>query len=885
MEALGAGASVVAFVPLAMGAAKVAYNILSSIKDGPSSVQKAAEAILTLYGILEQLDRLDQSDTDVPLRVDIKGCFEDLDVFAKKVIKVQSSSIDDGGRRLWKRLKQFVTEKELEKISLSISQHYSRLNVRLGALSTNKLSILNNNMSRFGSELQMVATAQQRQTSLVVDSNLDLRNALTGKLDAQTSLLRDFYPRLCASQATNDARLTQLRASFDELKADTASSIDKVAGSVASINTGLAANEAQELQEVLSNFGRDAKALSQQLNNFSRIIGEIPSHQSGTLGDSATFAQDEAYDLTDRRLADAIQRLSRLTQDKERTFDLMESADRTSQSIIDDLKSILDTARHKANEIATSYSSTISQDCKSEHAELDLQIGQFSNIFAGNDLVLNPHGGTVNRKRKMPLTILETSGSSQSISFSSGVLTFTRRKRLRKCSCNGEACHDCTSMRHLCDQASPTYTEYLGVVTFVPRDNRKHSMFTISAFNLRAAQIGFSSMSSLSVNRVIPSGSKVFSLVEEGLLQELREMLQDGEASLRDHDEGGASLLFYSTQQPQMCKFLVENGLDVNHVAKYDYFKRTPIQIEMNDFDRDLAEVSVRDECREILLNAGADMLWSPEPDHICGPFIDSLADDNAFGNYTRHVKKALSEGLLTLSDIQSYRTRGNSLLHIACGNYAIGVTQQTILDLLAFGIDINEVGARGERCLFTAISSFGMLRGPESDGSHHVIREQQVLVTLLHNGANPRDEFQGLSMSEYAYHPHLCNRRYEDGAFGSYLGDLWDSALSICDYEISEFRRNFPRRAHYTAKYAREDFELLWKGREKLCPYWYNTPYPSNSEMESDNEPQSEDESDSGGAGSCPEPQSEDDSDGDGVGSDPETQSEDESDDGRCIL
>jgi len=52
--------------------------------------------------------------------------------------------------------------------------------------------------------------------------------------------------------------------------------------------------------------------------------------------------------------------------------------------------------------------------------------------------------------------------------------------------------------------------------------------------------------SRLDINRIIPSESIVFHLVREGRLQELREMLQRGEASLRDHDEYGASLLFVS---------------------------------------------------------------------------------------------------------------------------------------------------------------------------------------------------------------------------------------------------------------------------------------------------------------------------------------------------
>lgn len=53
-----------------------------------------------------------------------------------------------------------------------------------------------------------------------------------------------------------------------------------------------------------------------------------------------------------------------------------------------------------------------------------------------------------------------------------------------------------------------------------------------------------SSISQITVNRVLPYDSRVFQVIKDGDLRELRRMLGNGEASLRDHDEYGASLLF-----------------------------------------------------------------------------------------------------------------------------------------------------------------------------------------------------------------------------------------------------------------------------------------------------------------------------------------------------
>jgi hypothetical protein len=55
----------------------------------------------------------------------------------------------------------------------------------------------------------------------------------------------------------------------------------------------------------------------------------------------------------------------------------------------------------------------------------------------------------------------------------------------------------------------------------------------------------FSSIPRLEVNRILSRDSLVFDLIRWGELDEFQELLR-GEASLRDHDEDGNSLLFVS---------------------------------------------------------------------------------------------------------------------------------------------------------------------------------------------------------------------------------------------------------------------------------------------------------------------------------------------------
>lgn len=57
----------------------------------------------------------------------------------------------------------------------------------------------------------------------------------------------------------------------------------------------------------------------------------------------------------------------------------------------------------------------------------------------------------------------------------------------------------------------------------------------------------FTSIPRLSINVTVPENSEIFSLLWEGRLDEVKKLLAEGKASLRDHDEmQGWSLLYVS---------------------------------------------------------------------------------------------------------------------------------------------------------------------------------------------------------------------------------------------------------------------------------------------------------------------------------------------------
>ncbi len=96
----------------------------------------------------------------------------------------------------------------------------------------------------------------------------------------------------------------------------------------------------------------------------------------------------------------------------------------------------------------------------------------------------------------------------------------------------------------------------------------------------------FSAIPHLLVYNVLPADSPVFSIVQGGRLREFQALLREGKASLRDQDEYGAPLLFvslsfyrhceianriaqYANKQPEMCRYLIQSGADVNYVANH----------------------------------------------------------------------------------------------------------------------------------------------------------------------------------------------------------------------------------------------------------------------------------------------------------------------------
>ncbi len=136
MDAIGGGASVLAFVGLALQSAKTLHDFLSSIKDGPQDVQQAANGLRQFQSTLEQLSQCSafcQPEGDAA-RDYVKTCRSDVQDFAGKLARLQFSDDEKRSGRYWKKIKIAFNEKGLARMSAVIEKHTMSLTLQLAAL-------------------------------------------------------------------------------------------------------------------------------------------------------------------------------------------------------------------------------------------------------------------------------------------------------------------------------------------------------------------------------------------------------------------------------------------------------------------------------------------------------------------------------------------------------------------------------------------------------------------------------------------------------------------------------------------------------------------------------------------------------------------------------
>ncbi|KAI3324204.1 hypothetical protein HD806DRAFT_494427 [Xylariaceae sp. AK1471] len=774
MEPFGIGANVLTFVLLGIKSAKTIHSILSAVEDGPRIVQQTADDILQLHWILEQLRQSPFTTNDDALKGQLRLCVEQLCSLARAVERLQISPSLGISGRLWKRLRTIISEKDLSVIGAQIARQVNILGLRLNVFSSNSID-----QSRVGGVelLHMVDTLGKSMN--------EQHNAQNTRI---TNLEENIFSSLDTCESNTKAEL---------------SSIQQCIGATSSIST-------QKLDEIHTLL-RELKysmipALSQHSSTGVKVYREAG-------GGSPNALPADSYSLNGRlsvceEMRDSIDRLCELVQEKGRCIDTYADDDDQANRIYEDLQTLLKSVRKQyvsACQMKANISTTEAQAVAHQPFYDDLH--RFGRSFGQGELFINQE--VKKRNGFPPGKAHQIHRTFDEIYVGIGTVSLMVKKRNGSRANDLEA-HSCFQKRHPID--------YTMLFTFIPdhRHRQDLNMVVASTVQEEFPNSSVASISRLMVNRVLPAKSWVFQLVREGRLQELQELLKNGEASLRDHDEYGASLLFYATQQPEMCKFLIDSGLDVDHVAEdtgiNGFSSSKPIcslQLELNDFDMESEELTRVNQCRRLLLEAGADP--TIDLDSVSAPFLEMVALDGD----SESVRVAWkSESTRSFVDVNKYswKHRGSPLL-LRCEGIGGGLERGAFSQLFDIGLSIHDRDDEDRTCLHIALEN-------ASPRPPRFVQDLEAIKYLVEEGADPyATDYNRRTVSDAAYTAFSSSDEPT-----SYPGDLWDSVLQSCGYEIEQFRLGYPRVSRYTKYYRRQDFEELWRGREDCCPYWNDT-------------------------------------------------------------
>ncbi|KAM5355218.1 hypothetical protein ACJ41O_001864 [Fusarium nematophilum] len=504
MEAVGAGANVLAFVVLGIKCAKLIHDTLSAVKDGPAIVQLLANDILQLQGILDAILR----------------CADYLRLRAEAVEKLQIATKDKGTGRFWKRLKGVVSENELHRIRSEVTEMVAVLNLRLTGLSSNAIYEVRDGMDGVQQQISSFSASMQKHIDSQAAGFLNVeKNIASGQVDHQNTLQTEF------------SKIQQ--------------TIEKVES-----QTSICAQDTSSIHDLL-------KEIKDHLLSNSKTNESGPA-QAGSDGGRAGKqpVSDPGLSDSDQRMLECIDRLSSLANEKLEAIDVYSEDDDRAESVIQDLQSILSSVQGQKHSISLT-SSAMSPRISLPESSFWSNLRRFGRYFGTGELSINSRAD-----EGRPLSrILDQTRTLNNAA--TGVGTFRLMFHKRKRSVSGE------EDGNVARSSKRRRTDYTMSLTFLPNGSRNHML--IASVSQREIWAGcVSSISRLQVNRVLPVDSLVFKIVEKGDVRELQEMFQTGQASLQDRDEYGASLLFYATAQPAMCRLLIDNGLGVNEVAEAD---------------------------------------------------------------------------------------------------------------------------------------------------------------------------------------------------------------------------------------------------------------------------------------------------------------------------
>ncbi|KAI8665653.1 hypothetical protein LRP88_03841 [Fusarium phalaenopsidis] len=726
MEAIGAGASTLAFVLLALKSAKVIHESLSAIKDAPRIVRELAQDIQLLQSVLGRLTHCPlshaPSSTITSFQDMLQACTAELSSIQSRLQQFKKKPDSSRSSQVYKGILGYVKKEELEEARSRVRDKTTQANLYLGLLQAQAIS----------------------DTTSKIDNQA---TATTGILEQILGEVARLHSRLDNSDAASTAQ-------HDDTSEDASASIT------------------QNLETM---------TLCSELEASISRLSSLVDH------DGLTLDADDA-----EQIIDDLRKFILIARDKVSTKQTRKGKAASNPYVVEDddgqvrrdLK-LIEGLMLSAPIVAINQPGTINPRSLCFIFVIDENQAYVPVPNSAHFRAHLPTGAIIKQKR-----------AREEIDVEYGFLTVSVNKRRR------------VSRRSDSSENASIHRDVVANIMFRP--STSPWMFSISVSQGQLFDRSIQSIPRISVCPIIPNGSPVFRLVQEGKLREFRVLLDEGKASLRDHDEQGMPLLHYAAAgSVDMCKFLIESGADVDEMGENSGTALSHI-----------TGLSRHDTTLVLLENMADPTLSYPGWDN---PLSAACSSD------IPSVELFLKHGShFALHDFESSDMNGRTRLHQICMADSRSTSKRKAVGMLvAAGADLNARIVQSwspddhQTLGFTCLHSLVYTAHQTEDRD-----ELETLVYLIRQGADPSAvDHHDNPVAMRAYLPNENDNQYSSK--GSYRGDLWDAAVAICGYDLKQFRASYPRVPRYNKSYSRQDFERLWLGHESLCPYWDDKRYP----------------------------------------------------------
>ncbi|KAL0256667.1 hypothetical protein SLS55_009063 [Diplodia seriata] len=522
MEAVGGGASALAFIGIALKSTEAIYKTISGIKDAPDKVERLLSAVDDLRSILKQLSGLFAPPVAAQAFNDfdaaIQKCNEDLASLAKKLSLLHKIAGDGKWKSTWKRIKAVLKKEDIQEMWTTVHHHVTVLGVYVGVLQS--FSMTRQTQSIFALE-----QAFQTNTNHVRSN--------TQTLEAQASLISSFDGRF---------RLLESHSSAAQQTAEQALG---VLGQKIDAMPSLSENQFEVIKSMLNQLSiqQIERTVVEQCSTSSQSSSATPGSYQDS--DSNTHSSSSASSTSSSSMAahsfdilSSITRLCGLVNAKEKTVGSSEAVE-----IIEDLEVLLNTIQDAPASVA------------GEKRKRDDETAvEKSDIKRAKGILTSAYHVKVNNEKRIlrardPTRSVDKR-TSKAVTTEDGTLLLRTRTRSE----------NDASM----DEKILGFAANLTFMSSRPEIRMKISACFYQRMLSEGSYLIIPPM--LSVHVIVPDDSDIFKLIKNDDLRGVVELLEQGRASLRDCDTKGRSLLSYASyaKSADICRFLVERGADVD---------------------------------------------------------------------------------------------------------------------------------------------------------------------------------------------------------------------------------------------------------------------------------------------------------------------------------